>query len=57
MQRVLIEMGVESKCFPDDMHIDSEGAHSTLMSELRNVTKFLHIFVHFMYGVQSRTVS
>jgi hypothetical protein len=57
MQRVLIEMGVESKCFPDDMHIDSEGAHSTLMSELRNVTKFLHLFVHFMYRVQSRTVS
>jgi hypothetical protein len=56
MQRVLIETAVESKCLPDDIHLDSEGAHNTVFSELRNVTKFLHKCVHFIYRVQSCTV-
>ncbi len=56
MQRVLIKTAVESKCLADDMQIDSEGAHSTVFSPLRNVTNSLHKFVYFIYRVQSRTV-
>ncbi len=51
MQRILIKTAIESKCLADDKHIDSEGAHSTVFSESRNVTKSLHKFVYWIYRV------
>ncbi len=45
MQRIIIQTASESSFLADDKHIDSKGAHSTVLGKSRNVTKSLHEFM------------